>query len=113
MASTLAVLSIVRRTYCGHEFRWPAGKLPYFITPRGVEVIIIVVDYVPHLRTQLSKRTVSAITKLFGKHMVVDAQNPNTKYGIYQLPVANPSRVKASSALAVDPVDEKVCLIHL
>jgi len=36
MASTPAVLSIGRRCLdFGYEFRWPAGKLPYFITPKA------------------------------------------------------------------------------
>ena len=96
MASTPAVLSIGRRCMdFGYEFRWPAGKLPYFITPKGVKVTLVVEDYVPYLRTQLAKRTVSAVTKLLAEHTVVDAQNPNRNKSISQHPVANPSRVQA------------------
>jgi hypothetical protein len=96
MASTPAVLSIGRRCMdFGYEFRWPAGKLPYFITPKGVKVTLVVEDYVPYLRTQLAKRTVSAVSKLLKQHLIVDAQNPNRNKSVSQHHVANPSRAMA------------------
>ncbi len=65
MASTPAVLSIGRRCMdFGYEFRWPAGKLPYFITPSGVKVTLIVDDYIPYLRTGLARRTNSALAAM-------------------------------------------------
>ena len=48
----------------GYEFRWPAGKLPYFITPSGVKVTLVVEDYVPYLRTGLQSRTARAVGTL-------------------------------------------------
>ncbi len=65
MASTPAVLSVGRRCLdFGYEFRWPAGKLPYFITPSGVKVTLIVEDYVPYLKTSLASRTTRALASL-------------------------------------------------
>ena len=75
MASTPAVLSIGRRCMdYGYEFRWPAGKLPYFITPSGVKVTLVVEDYVPYLLTGLASRTARAVTTLRKGHA-----NPSTK----------------------------------
>ncbi len=68
MASTPAVLSVGRRCLdFGYEFRWPAGKLPYFITPKGVKVTLVVEDYIPYLRTQHAARQVRAVTNIRGK----------------------------------------------
>jgi hypothetical protein len=65
MASTPAVLSVGRRCLdFGYEFRWPAGKLPYFITPAGVKVTLIVEDYIPYLRTDRATRKTTALASL-------------------------------------------------
>ena len=105
MASTPAVLSIGRRCIdFGYEFRWPAGKLPYFITPSGVKVTLIVEDYVPYLRTGLASRTHHAVATL-KKGMDAGAQNINTNDGTNQLPNAVPGRVKKEPRVKVEPTD--------
>ena len=52
LTSTPAVLSIGRRCLDrGYSFRWPAGKLPSFVTQRGAKVKLILEDYIPYLRS--------------------------------------------------------------
>jgi hypothetical protein len=50
LLATPAVLSIGRCFQLGYSFRWPAGKLPYFITPSSKKVVLVVEDCIPDRR---------------------------------------------------------------
>ncbi len=111
LTSTPAVLSIGRRCMdFGYEFRWPAGKLPYFITPGGVKVSLVVEDYVPYLRTSLASRAKCAVSSL-RRGRGAGAQNINTNDGINQHPTANPSRVKREPKVKDEPEDDPVVVV--
>ena len=74
LPSTPAVLSIGRRCLDhGYSFRWPAGKLPYFITPKGVKVKLIVEDYIPYLRTSHACKTACAVISLRTRRVTEEA----------------------------------------
>ena len=65
--STPAVLSVGRRCVdFGYAFHWPPGShKPYFVTPRGKRIELVVQDYVPYVKTKLAKHTaMTVISKL-------------------------------------------------
>ena len=64
--STPAVLSVGRRCVdFGYAFHWPAGShKPYFVTPKGKRIELIVQDYVPYVKTKLAKhKAMTVISK--------------------------------------------------
>ena len=72
LASTPAVLSIGRRcTDHGYSFTWPSGSdPPYFVSPQGKKVELVVVDDVPDLPTKRAE------------HIAMTTIPTNTKRGI-------------------------------
>ena len=69
LPSTPAVLPIGRRCLDqGYDFRWPAGKMPYFISPAGKIIELVVVDYVPYLPTSRKKHIAHVVVNLQKRH---------------------------------------------
>ena len=61
--STPAVLSVGRRCVdFGYAFHWPPGShKPYFVTPKGKRIELVVQDYVPYVKTKLAKHTAMTV----------------------------------------------------
>ena len=55
--STPAVLSVRRRFVdFGYAFHWPPGShKPYFLTPKGKRIELVVQDYVPYVKNEVGQ----------------------------------------------------------